>query len=361
MRLWKKRGKSSKIIIFFIKYNTLYNVYIDLEPFVEALFNIKKKGYNRAMNVYLLVSDSYKKLDKEVNKITQESNNVIKYDLRKDRLIDVINEASYFSFDSEKKFIVVKSNTLFKQSKKDSEEQESKDIKLLESYLQSPSSNSIIIFTSMEMPDKRRKIFKKIDGAKNAIILPSLGKKDLINECQNLLQEKGYKIDYETANYIVENSYVNYDILTNELEKIYLLLKPQQLNINLIKNIVSLSLTDNIFNYINAIIKNDLENALKYAQNFETLKVEPTMVLILLYKEVQMLYLLNTNIDAAILQKHFHKEDWQMKAYFSKKNSCTISELEKMIITLADFDFKLKKGLIDRSVLIDLLTLELCA
>ncbi|MBQ6841019.1 MAG: DNA polymerase III subunit delta [Bacilli bacterium] len=315
------------------------------------------------MNVYLIASDSYKLVDVEVKKILQDSLNVIKYDLRVDSLTDVINEANYFSLTNEKKYIVVKSDSLFKASKKEDNEKEdssNKDVKLLEKYLESPSDLSTIIFISYESPDKRRKIFKQIAEKGKAIVLPTLNKKDLTYKCIDLLKQKGYTASYDVANFIVENSYVNYDIMTNELEKIYVLLKPCILSISGLKGIVSVSLTSNVYSYISAIINRELEAAIKASKNFELLKIEPTMVLVMLAKDFQILYMIKSGVNLKELQINLKKEDWQMKAYLQNVDLYTISELKKIIIRLNDYDYKVKSGLLDKSVMLDLISLELC-
>ena len=289
--------------------------------------------------------------------------NVIKYDLRTDSLVDVINEANYFSLTNEKKYIIVKSDNLFKATKKEEEKEDdtsNKDVKLLEKYLNNPSDLCSIIFISYEIPDKRRKIFKQIQEKGNAIIIPSLNKKDLTYKCMDLLKQSGYTASYDTANFIVENSYVNYDIMTNELEKIYVLLKPSVLTIESLKGIISTSLTSNVYTFINAIINRDLELAFKSSKNFELLKIDPTMVLVMLAKDFEVLYMIKNGVNLRELQNHLRKEDWQMNNYIANKDQYTIGELKKIIITLNDYDYKVKSGLLDKSVMLDLLSLELC-
>lgn len=313
------------------------------------------------MKTYLIVSESYKLLDEQVNKIICDSLNVIKYDLRVDSLTDVINEANYFSLTNEDKYIVVKCGNLFKAGKKeDSEDTSSKDLKILEEYLKNPSDKSTIIFVTSEIPDKRKKVYKQIESSGGVILIPSLNKKDLTYKCMELLKNKGYKPTYESASFIVENSYVNYDIMTNELEKVYSLIKENELDINTLKNVVSEPLNDNVFNFINAIIHRDLETATLASKDFETLKIEPSMVLIMLAKEFQILYILKRGAALQSVQNFLRKDDWQMKSYLENVSLYTENELKKIIIKLNDYDYKLKCGLLDRSVLLDLLSFDFC-
>ena len=95
-------------------------------------------------------------------------------------------------------------------------------------------------------------------------------------------------------------------------------------------------------------------------KDLELLKVDPSFVIISIYKEFQMLYLIKTSNDIKSLQFLLGKESWQMNDYNTLKDNYTIEEIKKIIIKLADYDYKYKSGLIDRSVVLDLITLDLC-
>ena len=312
------------------------------------------------MKVYLIACESFILMKDEINKIVPPDSNVIKYDLRQNTLEDVLSEASYFSLTNEMKYIIVKGATFFKPSKSDNEDG-NKEIKSLENYLKNPNENTTIIFANYEVPDKRKKIFKLINEQNNYIEIPTLNKKELTYKCMDLLKDKGYKIDYDTASYIVDNSYVNYDILMGELNKIYILLPKGEVTIQNIKNIVSLSVNNKTFGFINAVIARDLKMALDTISSFEKLKIDPIVVIISLAKEMQIYFNLKMGVSPKDIQKAYGKEDWMMKNYLSHINDFTESELKKIIITLNNYDLGLKSGTIDKSVALDLLALELCA
>ena len=313
------------------------------------------------MENYLIACDSYKLVKEQVDKITGNSLNVIKYDLRVNALNEVINEANYFSLLNEQKYIIVHADNLFKASKKDEKKEDtSDDNRLLENYLKNPNDKCCLIFISYEMPDKRKKVYKLFMDKGHVIINEPLNKKELTYKCIDLLKEKGFIVDYETANYIVENSYVNYDIVTNELEKIYTLLTPRKINIDDLKDIISVSITNTSFEFINAIINRDLKKAVEASKNFERLKIEPAMIIVMLAKEFQIMNLLLNGMNKKEVQFMFHKEDWQMKNYIVNVEKYTKNEIKKAIIKLADYDYKYKSGLLDKSVIIELLTLDFC-
>ena len=104
----------------------------------------------------------------------------------------------------------------------------------------------------------------------------------------------------------------------------------------------------------------DLSAAIKSSKDFETLKIDPSMVLVVLAKEFEVLYMIKSGVDIKKIQYHLRKEDWQMKSYIENERLYNMKELKKIIIKLNDYDYKVKSGLLDRSVLLDLITLDLC-
>ena len=85
------------------------------------------------------------------------------------------------------------------------------------------------------------------------------------------------------------------------------------------------------------------------------------MVLIMLAKEFQIMHLIKRGISSKEIKNLFKKEDWQMDVYMQNSNLYTLQEIKKIIVKLNDYDYQLKSGLIDKSVILDLIALDLCA
>mgnify|MGYP004469243017 CR=1 FL=1 len=307
------------------------------------------------MKVYLIYSDSFKRINEEVINITSNFN-VIKYDLKVNNIQDVIEEANYFSLTGEKKYIVVKSNDFF-SSKKNAED---KSEESLLKYLNNPNDNAILIFTSLISFDKRRKLYKKIMEIGKVIELNPYNKKELVYKTIDLLKTKGLKANYETCNYIVEHSFTNYDIVLSEIDKLYLYYKEGSLSIDDVKMVVSFSNNGNAFKFARNILNKNISECINMLRDLEILKIDPSIVIISIYKEFQMIYLIKTSKDIKNLQFLLGKENWQMNDYNLIKDNYTLEEIKKIIIKLADYDYKYKSGLIDKSIALDLITLDLC-
>lgn len=308
------------------------------------------------MKVYLIYSDSYKRINDKVNEIVNNSLNVIKYNLNNSSLKDVIEEANYFSLTGEEKYIIVKSYDYF-SSKKSSEE---KNDDILLKYIDNPNEHTTIIFTSNVMFDKRKKIYKKINSFNNVIELLPYNKKELVYKCMEILKNNGFIINYETGNYVVENSYINYDIMLSEIDKINLYFKKSKLSLEEIKKVVSETMSGTPYKYAKAIINQDLSLAFKMQKELEIFKIDPSLCILTLYKEMQIMLFIKLTNDIKNIQYLFGKENWQMDDYKINAEKYTINEIKKIIIKLCDYDYKYKSGLIDKSVILDLISLDLC-
>ena len=107
------------------------------------------------MNVYLISIESYHLIDLEVKKIIKD-NQVIKYNLNKSNIKEVIEEANYFSLTGEQKYIVVYNADFFGSDKIDE-----KDSEIILNYLKNPNLTTTIIFTTQKQIDSRKKKSKR--------------------------------------------------------------------------------------------------------------------------------------------------------------------------------------------------------
>ena len=308
------------------------------------------------MKVYLIYSDSYKRINEKVNEIVNDFSNIIKFDLRINTISDVIQEANYYSLTGEEKIIIVKSNDFFAPKK--GKDDKSEDILL--KYLNNSNPLVTLIFTSEKPFDKRKKIYKLINENKSVIELMPYNKKEMVYKCTEILKQNKINANYDVCNYIVENSYTNYDICLSEIDKIILYYKSGNLTMDMVKNICSSANNASAFKFSRCILNKDLKGALSLINDFEVLKIDPSIVIISIYKDVQFLYLLKTSKNEKNLCYMFGKEAWQLNDYNNIKDSFKISELKKIIIRLADYDYKYKCGLYQKSVILDLIALEFC-
>ena len=300
------------------------------------------------MNLYLISSSSRVLLTEKQDELIQNQNKII-YNAQEQTLEDIINEASYVSMFGEMKYILVKNANYF-----GTEKLKEQDEKMLLKYMENPYPLTTIIFTTYEPIDERKKVTKMM---KEKGI-------DLYNKVADRLIEKKYIAEKETINYLINACLNNYDLICNEIEKIDLYYqKPTKINLETIKNLVSKTIVDNNFKFVDAVIQKDIKKAFQYLEDLTILKIEPLTLINLLAREYRNMLSMKLYEEKKINKKEIQQElklqTWQYDK--TKKNADTYhkDDLKDYLIELEKLDVKIKSGQIDKTIGLKLFILNL--
>ena len=310
------------------------------------------------MNTYIISAESYHLINNELSKIIKD-NNPIYFNMYKVTIKDVLTEASYFSLDATKKYLVVTNADFLGTSKSNDE------VDLINDYLDQPNPNTILIFTTLNGIDLRKKVVKRIKDNNTLINIPKLDKKKINELITNYLKEYKYSIDYQTINYIIDNSYSNIDIIYNELDKIILYYnKPCKINYSDVVKIVGKELDSNNFHFISAVIDKNMELALRLLSDLKVYKVEPTVLISLLAREYRLMYyvkVLYQKKSKDELCKYLSIQDWQLTKIYNNSLKYKERELLDNLVELCDIDMNIKKGIWDKDIPLISFILDVCS
>lgn len=317
-------------------------------------------------SIYLISSSSFRILEEEIKKIVGQ-NPYTSFDLNASKMEDILEEASYFSLFDEKKYMVVKNATIFGSSKKKSNQEEvesKKDDKLIK-YLEEPNPNTVLIFVINGKPDSKKKIYKIIKERYKLIQVEDLKPKEICARLDKELKKDGYKCDSSTLYYIINNCQNNYDLSMNEIDKIKLYYgKGCTVKENDVASIVSHSIEDNNFKFIDTIMSKNIKEAFKIYDDLMLQKIEPIMLMSMLAKEIR-----NTLLVKKMLMTKTKKEmmatlginyDFQLDKYINNSYAYKESELESYLILLCDLDYKIKNGKISNKLALEMFILNIC-
>ena len=297
---------------------------------------------------YLISAESYKVIDEEIKKIVKDSNYIL-FNASRCTIKEIIEEASYFSLDDSKKWIVV-SNADFFGAGKISES----DNELLSKYLESSNESTNIIFTTLNGIDLRKKIVKSIKNKGSVINIPKMDKRNINSTLTSYLKNYDYSIDYKTLNYIMDNSYNNLDIMFNELDKIMIYYGfPCTIKYNDVLNIVGEEKTNNNFAFVNAVMERNLKLSLKILKSLKIYKVEPTVLVSLLAREYRLMYYvknLYNKMSMSDIMSYLSLADWQINKFYTNASKFSNKELLENLVKLCDIDLNIKKGIYDKDI-----------
>ena len=312
------------------------------------------------MKIVLISGESILLINEEINKIIKDNKNVTSFDMFENTIEDVLLEAGYFSMFEEEKFIIVRNATFFGSGKLNEKETE-----FLLKYLENPNSLSSIIFICNEKIDARKKITKIVKEKYEIINIPNLKYYEIENRVENFFKKREYTIDKDTVKYIVANSLNNYDLVMGEVEKIILYYdNPCYVSRKDVENIVSKSINTNNFLFVDAIIDGDLEKSLSLLSDLKTMKVEPTILISLIARDIRIMLnikkMLEQNKREYEIMSTLNLLDWQLEKYLNKAFPYKIKELEEWLVKLTNIDLKIKSGKLDKYYALELLILDIC-
>lgn len=306
---------------------------------------------------YLIISSFYRLTNKIINDFVSNNSELIKMDCNVNTIDEIIAEAEYESLFGEKKNILVYNCTLFNSNKVDEE----KTNKLI-SYLEKSNYNNKLFFILTDPVDNRKKAVKVIKEKGKIIDYSKIRFYDLIKLVNDYLNEKNYIINDEIINYMIKNFNNNYDLICNEIDKLMLAF-PSNVTLEQSKKIISNNISDNIFKFLDELINKNYKKADYLLKNLKTYKVDPSMILSIIYREFRLIFLYKfatkNNIRIDQIFKDEFLMDWQINKIADNSRKFKIEELSNIIKLLSEYDYKLKSGKIDKNIIIELFLIEI--
>lgn len=308
---------------------------------------------------YLISAESYRIIEDEIKKIVKNNNYLI-FNAIKCSIKEIVEEASYVGLGIEEKWLVVSDADFFGTGKISESDND-----LLCKYLENPIKSTNIIFTTLNGIDLRKKSVKLIKNKGNIINIPKMDKRALNTTLTNYLKNFDYSIDYQTINYIMDNSYNNLDIMFNELDKIMLYYSfPCKIKLADVIKITGEEKNNNNFDFVNAVVAKNLSSSLKILKNLKVYKVEPTTLVALLAREFRLMYYikeLKDKMDTSEMMSYLSLADWQINKLYNNSMKYTKNELLKNLLYLCKIDLNIKKGYWDKDTSLYGFILENCS
>ena len=310
--------------------------------------------------VYLLYSLEKFLLNREIDKIKNDNNmeeiNISHFDLNSDLIEDVLEDAETFSMFADKKMIIVNNSVLFTGKKLTLEQ----NIEKLEKYLANINPSTIIIFTVLDNKlDERKKVVKLI---KKIGTVKELSSNDNIDDVVTSLFGK-FKISKKQIRLLVDRVGNNLDLLNQEIIKIKIY-KDDDLVITDedIINLTYENIEANLFLLIDNIVSKNKEKAISIYHEMLKMNEEPISIVISLANKIRSLYQTKElfskgykDVEIATILGVKPGYLYYMRDSLKKYDSETLLSLIKK---LADLDYDIKRGSINKDLGLELFILE---
>lgn len=306
-------------------------------------------------NFYLFLGESEYLINQEIKKLLSELKvdefSTISYDMEEALMDDLLEEARTIPFLDEYKVIIIKKSAVLLKSK---------DMLDLINYLKNPSPTTIMIFDGcgmiLEQANELAKMFKLICVIKDV--------KEFTNfdsYIRKKVQEANAKIDDDAVALLLERCSERGN-LDREIEKLTTYAYERLITKEMVNDLTERSLEDNVFELTNALLRNDRHKVMSiYYDLLDSSEDQIRIMNVIVNKFSEILdtkILLNQKYSKEQIAEYFKVSSG--RAYYMIKNANDISivTVKKAMIELAELDYKIKSGKIDKAIGLELFLLK---
>ncbi len=309
--------------------------------------------------VYIIKSESYRLLDNKIKELTDgiDKENITHFDLTIDTLKDIIEECNYTSLFNDKKAVIVNNTNIFGTKYEYKE-----DMELLEKYLNNSNKDTELIFIA-DSVSLKRKCVKIIKDNGNLFELKKPVGDDLRKMVIDYLKQDNFKIENSALTKLITNTLENYDFILNEIDKVIVVKKDYLITNEDIDKYTIKIVEENIFDFVDLVIKKDTKNIFIKLEKYIQEKQEPAILLSNIASQYRLIYSVKNLTRKGFSEKEIADElgihPYRVKLAREKSYNYTNDELKEKLLNIGSLDEKVKLGIIDKYVALKLFLVNL--
>ncbi|NRG44613.1 DNA polymerase III subunit delta [Bacillus sp. CRN 9] len=289
--------------------------------------------------------------------------NLSSYDLEETSIETALEDAETFPFMGERRLIFLH-NPFFLTAEKSKAKVEH-NLSRLESYLKDPAPYTIIVFSgAYEKLDERKKMTKQIKKSASVLEAKKLNESELKVWIRDRAAANGVQIDEEAVELMLTLAGTNLFMLTSELDKLSLYAEDEKrIDVKIVEQLVSRSLEQNIFTLVDKIVHRNIEEALRIYYDLLKLNEEPIKILAVITNQFRLIYqvkeLARRGYGQNQIAGYIKAHPFRVKLAAGQAKLFSDEELVQIMNLLADADYQMKTGGMNKALLIELFLFKL--
>ncbi|MEW9107817.1 DNA polymerase III subunit delta [Cytobacillus gottheilii] len=291
--------------------------------------------------------------------------NLASYDLEETPIETALEDAETLPFMGERRLILLQ-NPVFLTAEKSKSKVEH-NVAKLEAYLKEPSPYSIVVFSgAYEKLDERKKITKQLKKTAAIVEAKKLGENELKTWVRERAALNGVQIDEDAVELMLALAGTNLFMLTSEIDKISLYADDEKrIDQQMVEKLVARSLEQNIFALVDKIVHRKIDEALRIFYDLLKQNEEPIKILAVITGQFRLIYQVKElsrkgygqNQMAGQLKIH----PFRVKLAAGQAQLFDDQELSAIMSQLADADYQMKTGGMNKTMLIEMFLFKLSA
>ncbi|XEC96785.1 DNA polymerase III subunit delta [Paenibacillus tarimensis] len=289
---------------------------------------------------------------------------VVKFDTSDTPLAEAVMEAESMPFFAARKIILVRDQTVLAAGGKDSVKIEH-NTDLLMQYLKEPNETSTIVFTvHADKLDERRKLVKQLKNSDALLPFQELESSDLIRWLLKRASDQGRTMTEDAAELLSVRCGNNLQILSQETDKLCLFVGAGgTVGRADVERMTASSVEEDVFALVDAMCALQTMRALNIYKALLLRREEPIKIAALMARQfrimLQIKELEGHQYSQQQIASHLSLHPYAVKLAAEKARRFGQRELAAHLASLAELDFRMKTGQIDKSLGLELFLLSL--
>lgn len=328
---------------------------------------IKKREFAPIYLLYgkeaFLINETKQLLLNHILEEEEKEFNFAAYDLEETPIELALEDAETFPFLGERKVIFLH-NPAFLTAEK-SKEKVDHNLSRLEAYLKEPAPYTVMVISApYEKLDERKKITKELKRSAEVVEAKKLTEQELKNWLRTRAKSSGIEFEPDAIDQLLALSGTNMFMLSSEVEKLALYAADKQrIDINMVDQLTARSLEQNIFTLVEKVVQRKLDEALRIYYDLLKQNEEPIKILALLAGQFRLIYqvkeLSRRGYGQQQIAGYLKTHPFRVKLALGQAAGFTDEDLSNLMALLADADYQMKTGGMNKSLLIEMLLFRL--
>ncbi|GGH28037.1 DNA polymerase III subunit delta [Paenibacillus segetis] len=287
------------------------------------------------------------------------------FDLSETPIEVVVEEAETLPFLVERKLILVRDSSLFTAGKENGKIQHR--VESLLSYIENPAPHSVIVFIiNGEKLDERKKIVKTMKTTATVLSFMPLGGGELTQWVVRQVEKQGCTIGRDAAEALIAASGVQMAALATEMDKLCLYAgKGGVIDVDSINQLVARSTEQNVFVMVECIAGLKMEQALGIFYDLLKQREEPIKIAALIARQFRIMLQVKDLARQSYSQQQIASQlglhPYAVKIAGEQARKFEPAKLRMVLSELANLDYQMKSGRIDKVLGLELFLLKLGA
>ncbi|WP_424766730.1 DNA polymerase III subunit delta [Paenibacillus sp. sgz302251] len=289
---------------------------------------------------------------------------IVKFDTAETSIDEAVLEAETLPFFVQRKLIIVRDTTVFAAGGKEGGKIEHKPERLLQ-YMENPSETSVIVFAvHAEKLDERRKLVKTLKERNSLVSFPELDAAQLKQWMIKRAAEQNRSMTAEAADLLLVRAGANMQQLAQEVDKLCLHAGAGgSIDAEQTALLTAATVEEDVFALVDAIAELRIDRAIRLYRELLVRREEPIKIAALIARQLRIM------LQIKELEQHHYSPQqmagqlglhpYAVKLAAEKSRKFQAARLGKLLAAIAELDYQMKTGAIDKTLGLELYLLSL--